>query len=83
MTRLLPRLDVLPAAQRALWPELACVPRCFVLAFNPLIAQKTLAYFEGGDLANWPDAVIRLLVMMHATRDIEVLPLPKLSERLD
>jgi hypothetical protein len=51
-------------------------------AFNPLIAQKTLAYFEGGDLASLPDAVRQLLVR-HATRDVEVLPLAKLSERLD
>ena len=26
-----PRLDILPPAQRALWPELAAVPRSFVL----------------------------------------------------
>jgi hypothetical protein len=51
-------------------------------AFNPLIAQKTLAYFEGGDLARLPEAVKRLLVK-HATRDVEALPLSKLSDRLD
>jgi hypothetical protein len=51
-------------------------------AFNPLIAQKTLAYFEGGDLVSLPEPTKRLLVA-HATRDIEIRPLPKLSERLD
>jgi hypothetical protein len=51
-------------------------------AFNPLIAQKTLAYFEGGDLASLPKAIKELLVA-NATRDIEVQPLPKLSERID
>ncbi|WP_437739438.1 nucleotidyl transferase AbiEii/AbiGii toxin family protein [Sorangium sp. So ce302] len=40
MTRLLPRLDVLPAAQRALWPELACVPRRFVLYGGTALALR-------------------------------------------
>jgi hypothetical protein len=51
-------------------------------AFNPLIAQKTLAYFEGGDLASLPGEVKRTLVA-HATRDVEVRELPKVSARLD
>lgn len=51
-------------------------------AFNPLIARKTLAYFEGGDLANLPDHVKRLLVAQ-ATRDVEIVALPKRSDRLD
>jgi hypothetical protein len=51
-------------------------------AFNPLIAQKTLAYFEGGDLASLPEDVKQALVAQ-ATRDVEVRPLPKLSERLE
>src|SRR6185295_17415524 len=51
-------------------------------AFNPLIAQKALAYFEGGDLASLPARVKQLLVA-HATRDVEAPPLPKLAERLD
>lgn len=51
-------------------------------AFNPLIAQKTLAYFEGGDLASLPAEVKRTLVA-HATRDVEVRALPKRSERID
>ncbi len=51
-------------------------------SFNPLIAQKTLAYFEGGDLASLPEDVKRKLTA-HATRDVEVRALPKRSERLD
>ena len=51
-------------------------------AFNPLIAQKTLAYFEGGDLASLPAEVKRKLTA-HATRDVEVQALPKRSQRLD
>jgi hypothetical protein len=54
----------------------------FGVAFNPLVAQKTLAYFEGGDLATLP-AETRQLLVDSATRDIAVVPLPKSSERLD
>jgi hypothetical protein len=54
----------------------------FGAAFNPLIAQKALAYFEGGDLGSLPEETRRLLVA-HATRDVEVRALPKVSERLD
>jgi hypothetical protein len=50
--------------------------------FNPLLAQKTLAYFEGGDLASLPEGVKETL-RGHATRDVEVKALPKRSERLD
>ena len=51
-------------------------------AFNPVIAQKALAYFKGGDLGTLPESIRRLLVA-HATRDVEVLPLPLRSPRLD
>jgi hypothetical protein len=51
-------------------------------AFNPLVARKRLAYFEGGDLASLPAEVKRNLVG-HAIRDIEMEALPKQSERLD
>lgn len=51
-------------------------------AFNPLIAQKTLAYFEGGDLASLPADVQQLLIT-HATRDAEAPDLPRRSDRLD
>jgi hypothetical protein len=50
--------------------------------FNPLIAQKTLAYFQGGDLASLPAEVKRKLTA-HATRDVEVQALAKRSQRLD
>jgi hypothetical protein len=51
-------------------------------AFNPLIARKTLAYFEGGDLASLSEEVKQSLVA-HAIRDVEVQALPKVSDRLD
>lgn len=51
-------------------------------AFNPLIARKTLAYFEGGDLASLP-AKIKKTLTTHAIRDFEVPALPRVSERLD
>jgi hypothetical protein len=54
----------------------------FGAAFNPLVAQKTLAYFEGGDLASLPGEVKRRLTA-HATRDVEVPALPRRAERLD
>ena len=44
--------------------------------------QKTLAYFEGGDLASLPEDVKQTLVTQ-ATRDVEVRALLKVSERLD
>jgi hypothetical protein len=50
--------------------------------FNPLVAQKTLSYFDGGDLDGLPSATKRLLVE-HATRELDPRPLPKLSARLD
>ncbi|MHB8419339.1 MAG: nucleotidyl transferase AbiEii/AbiGii toxin family protein [Myxococcales bacterium] len=40
MTSFDPRLDVLPPAQRALWPELACVPRGFVLYGGTALALR-------------------------------------------
>jgi Nucleotidyl transferase AbiEii toxin, Type IV TA system len=51
-------------------------------AFNPLVAQKTLTYFEGGDLASLPAEVVRLLIR-HAVGDVDVPSMVKLSERLD
>jgi hypothetical protein len=77
-------LDVaaLLAANVPLEQILGAARTLFGPAFNPLIAQKTLAYFEGGDLGSLPSHVKKLLVT-HATRDLEVRPLPKLSDRLD
>lgn len=54
----------------------------FGRAFNPLVAQKTLAYFEGGDLASLPPDVKQKL-RLHATREVEVEALPLLSMRID
>lgn len=54
----------------------------FGTAFNPLLAQKTLAYFEGGDLNTLGDDIRRRLVA-EATRDLHVVPLPLRSTRLD
>jgi hypothetical protein len=51
-------------------------------SFNPLVAQKTLAYFEGGDLSSLGEDVRQRLVA-EATRDIVVLPPPLKSRRLD
>lgn len=51
-------------------------------AFNPLVARKTLAYFEGGDLASL-DEPTRALLRKHALRDVEARALARLSERLD
>lgn len=51
-------------------------------AFNPLLAQKTLAYFEGGDLSSLGEDVRRRLVA-EATRDLHVVPLALRSTRLD
>jgi hypothetical protein len=77
-----PRLDVLPPAQRALWPELLAVPRRYGTSFNPLVAQKALAYFEGGDLGTLAEGVRRRLTG-EAARDLQVVPLALRSTRLD
>jgi hypothetical protein len=61
---------------------LAAARALFGPAFNPLVAQKTLTYFEGGDLASLPAKVKRSLVS-HAARDVDVPPMTKLSDRLD
>jgi hypothetical protein len=50
--------------------------------FNPLVAQKALAYFEGGDLASLsPDARQRLVA--EAAHDLAIPVLPLASPRLD
>jgi hypothetical protein len=61
-----PRLDILPAAQRALWPRL--VPQALAAgqqvqgpSFNPHITLKALAYFGDAELAALPKAVQRRL----------------------
>ena len=51
-------------------------------AFNPLVAQKTLSYFEGGDLDGLPAATKQLLVN-HAARELDPRALPKLVGDVD
>jgi hypothetical protein len=50
--------------------------------FEPLVAQKALAYFEGGDL-NTLDEDVRRLLTREATQDLRVVALPLRSPRLD
>ena len=50
--------------------------------FEPLEAQKALAYFEGGDLDTLDEDVRRLLTR-EATQDLHVAALPLRSTRLD
>ena len=54
----------------------------FGTSFNPLVAQKALAYFEGGDLGTLGDDVRRRLTT-EATQDLRVVPLALRSARLD
>jgi predicted nucleotidyltransferase component of viral defense system len=54
----------------------------FGTAFNPLVAQKALAYFEGGDLDTLSEPARRRLIA-EATQDLRVVPLPLRSTRLD
>ena len=168
-----PKMEILPAPQRALWPELATIPRSFVLyggtglalrlghrtsvdfdflssdplahselrgrvslltgaetlqeepgaltvsvnragpvkvsffgpigfgrvgvpleqilaagralfgpAFNPIVARKALAYFDGGNLSAL-DRPTRDLLVRESTRDVVHAPLPLLSPRLE
>jgi hypothetical protein len=69
-------------AKVSLGQVLAAARALFGPAFNPLVAQKTLTYFEGGDLASLPAEVKRLLIR-HAVGDVDVPSMTKLSDRLD
>ena len=51
-------------------------------AFNPLVAQKALCYFEGGDLATLPPDVKARLVTA-ASHSVDVPDVPLISSRLD
>jgi hypothetical protein len=51
-------------------------------AFNPIVAQKALTYFEGGDLATLSDDAKGRLVA-EAARDLDVPVMPLVSPRLD
>lgn len=50
--------------------------------FNPLIAQKTLSWFEGGDLSRLL-AEDRELLVREAARDIDIPAVPRAASRLD
>jgi hypothetical protein len=60
---------------------LAAAQTLFGSAFNPLVAQKTLCWFENGDLSALP-ATDRDLLVREATRDIVLPPVPRLSPGL-
>ena len=77
-------LDVaaLVAHGLALEQILGAASALFGPSFNPLVAQKTLAYFEGGDLAELP-VDVRDLLVSHAARDLRVVAAPKISARLE
>jgi hypothetical protein len=51
-------------------------------AFNPLMAKKTLAFFEGGDLSG-VDAETRELLTRESVRDLDLRPMSKVSARVD
>lgn len=51
-------------------------------AFNHLVAQKALCYFEGGDL-NMLDDHVRQRLQAEAGHDLVVEPLARTSTRLD
>jgi hypothetical protein len=52
------------------------------LAFNPLIAQKTLCYFKGGDLESL-EVTVRDRLLAAAGRDVTPSILSVRSPRLD
>lgn len=51
-------------------------------SFNPLLAQKTMSWFEGGDLSRLAPADRELLVR-EASRDLDLPSVPRLASRLD
>lgn len=54
----------------------------FGSAFNPIIAQKALCFFEGGDLATLGSETRQRLVTA-ARGDLEIPVIPLVSSRLD
>ena len=66
----------------ALEQILAAARTLFGDAFNPLVAQKTLSYFEGGDLEQI-DPATRALLTRESLRDFELPLIPKAAQRLD
>jgi hypothetical protein len=77
-------LDIVALLDRgiALVDILGAARALFGSSFNPLVAQKALAYFEGGDLDTLGEAARRRLIV-EATQDLQVAPLPLRSTRLD
>lgn len=61
---------------------LAAARALFGPAFNPIVARKALAYFDGGDLSAL-DAPTRDLLVRESTRDVVASPLAVLSRRLE
>lgn len=61
---------------------LAAAKTLFGPSFNPLVAQKTLCWFEGGELSGLPTADRELLVR-EAARDLVLPAVPRLATRLD
>jgi hypothetical protein len=66
----------------ALADVLAAARALFGPSFNPLVAQKALAYFEEGDLDALGEETRRRLVA-EATRDLRITPPALRSTRLD
>ena len=66
----------------ALTDILGAARALFGPSFNPLLAQKALTYFEGGDLSALGEDVRNRLIA-DATRDLHVVPLALRSTRLD
>ena len=74
-------LDVLLARGLRLEDILAAARTLFGHSFNPIVAQKALCYFEGGDLATLGEDV-RLRLVAAASRDLDLPELPRVSDRL-
>lgn len=61
---------------------LAAARTLYGSAFNPLIAQKTLSWFEGGDLSRvLPED--REFLVREAARDLDLPDVPRVSARLE
>ena len=71
LDRGIPLVDILGAARSL-----------FGASFNSLIAQKALAYFEGGDLDTLGDD-LKARLIAESTRDLHVVPPALRSTRLD
>jgi hypothetical protein len=66
----------------ALEDILGAAQTLFGRAFNPLVAQKALSYFEGGDLASLDDAA-RARLVSAAVREVTPTAMQRRSTRLD